>query len=458
MDRRKAWIAISAFLIMSGLWASGSAGADLDMKEGKWETTSETVMEGMPYQMPVQKSTHCVTRKEMIPMSSEDRERCKILSQNVRGNTITYKMKCTDKEGIADIEGETTYADNGTSYRGNTSMKVTDKKGKATTMKMKVTGRRIGECDAPGKAREQAAAASAEKGPNPEPFLAMIPPLPKNSCYPTENEKRAYYDEAKSVEQKIQEELDRRQRESDAQAKETQKGLKAQAGKQPSGPIVMDQDKIGYAVTSQKKTMQERTQLQKTLDEKRVAMEKKFRDFDDQPQLKSMRGDIKGLERDYTANQGRLRGSYLQYCQECSQKYQALLSERLALIKSSVPDYQRLDQLYATELKFQADMQSAYSGGGMAAGSQKQPLRWIGYEQALRDMQEYLKVSTAYTRCEQGGGRYSSDQSTEQDSAGSQSGGKPRSGQDETKNKSEKSAAEKVLENPVKGLKKIFGF
>jgi hypothetical protein len=168
MDRGKAWIGVSSFLILSGLWAAGLARADLDMKEGKWETTSEAVTEGMPYQMPTQKTAHCVTRKDMIPMSSEDKERCKIISQNIRGNTITYKMRCTDKDGTAEIEGESTYADNGNSYRGTSSMKVTDRKGKTTNMKMKVAGRRIGECDAPG--REQAPIASPEKG--------TIPPVP----------------------------------------------------------------------------------------------------------------------------------------------------------------------------------------------------------------------------------------------------------------------------------------
>jgi hypothetical protein len=165
MDRGKAWIVVSSLLILLGLWATGLARADLDMKEGKWETTSEAVMEGMPYQMPAQKTTHCVTKKDMVPMRSEDKERCKIISQNIKGNTITYKMRCTDKDGTAEIEGESTYADNGASYKGNSSMKVTDKKGKTTNMKMKVAGRRIGECDAPG--REQAPIASPERGVSP---------------------------------------------------------------------------------------------------------------------------------------------------------------------------------------------------------------------------------------------------------------------------------------------------
>jgi hypothetical protein len=162
MDRGKTWIAASLLLVMSGLWAAGPALADMDMKEGKWETTSETVMEGMPYQMPAQKTTHCVTRKDVIPMTGEQKENCKILSQSIKGNTITYKMRCMDKEGTADIEGESTYADSGSSYKGNTSMRLTDKRGKTTDMKVKVAGRRVGECDVPG--REQATGVSPERG------------------------------------------------------------------------------------------------------------------------------------------------------------------------------------------------------------------------------------------------------------------------------------------------------
>jgi hypothetical protein len=188
MNRSRTWIAAGSLLLMSGLWAAAPALADLSMKEGKWETTSETVMEGMPYQMPAQKIVHCVTTKDVVPVTGERRESCKILSQNIKGNTVTYKMKCADKEGTTEIEGESTYADNGASYKGNTSMRLTDKQGKTTNMKVKVAGRRIGECDA--SAREQAPTTYPERGTGPGlPDLRMEKPMGQDMTVSQPDEK-----------------------------------------------------------------------------------------------------------------------------------------------------------------------------------------------------------------------------------------------------------------------------
>ena len=170
MDRGRVWIAVGSLIMVSGLWTAELWGAELDMKEGKWETTSETVMEGMPYQIPAQKVTHCVTKKDVVPMAGKQKENCKVLSQSIKGNTVTYKVRCVDNEGTTELEGDSTYADSGASYKGTSSMRVTDKQGKIINMKMKVAGRRIGECDASG--RDQMPTASPERS-----MVPVMPPI-----------------------------------------------------------------------------------------------------------------------------------------------------------------------------------------------------------------------------------------------------------------------------------------
>lgn len=99
----------------------------------QWEFGME--MEGLSFAMPKQKT--CVPKTSKEPPVTADNEECRILSKKQVGNRFIWKAEC--KEGL--MEGDITST--ATSYQGTLTM--TDKSGESTRMKM--SGKRLGECD-----------------------------------------------------------------------------------------------------------------------------------------------------------------------------------------------------------------------------------------------------------------------------------------------------------------------
>lgn len=125
----------------------------VNMTEGRWEIITEMSMEGMPFQMPPTRTFQCITKENPVPRDPEKEKNCKTLSQSIRGNTVEWKVRCEDKEGTTEAEGQITYT--GASYKGNMTAKMTDRSGKTETVKMKLAGKRVGECtDADKRQRE----------------------------------------------------------------------------------------------------------------------------------------------------------------------------------------------------------------------------------------------------------------------------------------------------------------
>lgn len=127
-----------AFLIFTPVWA-------IDMKEGMWEHTIEVKMEGMPGvpAMPLTR-TQCMTKKDLVPKSSENEGNCKVLEQKITGNQVVWKARCVEKDSVIESEGNITYS--GTTYSGSQKTKITEKGGQTMTSTAKMKGRRIGEC------------------------------------------------------------------------------------------------------------------------------------------------------------------------------------------------------------------------------------------------------------------------------------------------------------------------
>ncbi len=128
-------VAVCSFVLPA--WAAGPA------KAGKWQTTMEMEMEGMPMKMPPVTTTHCITKEQAdnaenaIP-KSEKQTGCTFSDVKVDGNTISWKMTC-EKQGMTGT-GTVTYS--GDSYVGKMDMKMQDH-----AMHMKYSGKRIGDCD-----------------------------------------------------------------------------------------------------------------------------------------------------------------------------------------------------------------------------------------------------------------------------------------------------------------------
>lgn len=123
------------------LCVAGTAhSAGVDMREGEWETSSETTMTMGAMSMPptTRKLTYCLTREDLVPKTETDKD-CKILNKKVVGNTVSWRMECKKSEG----EGEITYR--GSTYNGNFRMKMVEE-GQTMNMNMKLAGKYLGPC------------------------------------------------------------------------------------------------------------------------------------------------------------------------------------------------------------------------------------------------------------------------------------------------------------------------
>ena len=125
-----------------------------------WETTTEMQMMGMS--MPARTSRHCAPRewKEPPGAGDNDRAKCETVQFTGSGSTYTWKMKCAGPPPMTG-EGQVTRTADG--YTG--TMKMTTPQGEMT---MKMTGKRIGDCDGGetkrqiAKVQETAAAAQTQ--------------------------------------------------------------------------------------------------------------------------------------------------------------------------------------------------------------------------------------------------------------------------------------------------------
>ena len=134
------------------LTLSGTAWAQIPIREGNWEVTVQLEMAGMPMKMPDIKDTRCLTQDQLkdpslaIPSGSPDKNNdCTVSDYKATGNKATWKMTCTSPMPLSG-SGDVSYA--GDTYDG--SMTMTTGAGDIT---MKFKGKRLGECAAPPAVR-----------------------------------------------------------------------------------------------------------------------------------------------------------------------------------------------------------------------------------------------------------------------------------------------------------------
>ncbi len=140
----KVLMTAALILVAAAAMTTGSASAkDVAVHEGQWETTMEMKMEGMPFAVPPVKVTQCITKDNLVP-KQKDETNCKMKSQKITGNKVTWTQECIDRGTKIESQGEITY--HGDTYEGTVNMKTTEKSGKTSTSSMAMTGRRIGEC------------------------------------------------------------------------------------------------------------------------------------------------------------------------------------------------------------------------------------------------------------------------------------------------------------------------
>ena len=141
-SRRLATVAFCA------LFAASLLAQDL-MKPGRWETTTQMDMPGLPVKMPEMKATSCVTPDQAKNPGGtvqnatwrgrgRGNDNCKTSDQKVDGNKVTWKIACTGADAMTG-EGEMVFS--GDSYAGKMTMSMAQGQ-----MTMQYSGKRIGEC------------------------------------------------------------------------------------------------------------------------------------------------------------------------------------------------------------------------------------------------------------------------------------------------------------------------
>lgn len=143
MKRRNFFRIFRTVFFCTTILLTASASEGLDMREGEWEHTAEMVMEGMPFLIPPTKIRVCLTKKDPVPVSEEDKD-CIVKDHTISGNTVRWSVICKDKDGTSEGKGAITYS--GSSYKGTIKMTMTDKKGATEQMTFKLSGKYLGPC------------------------------------------------------------------------------------------------------------------------------------------------------------------------------------------------------------------------------------------------------------------------------------------------------------------------
>ena len=138
---RKKFKHFAAILIL-GLSALTSANADVDLHEGLWEISSKIEMSGIPVKIPDMKTSQCINKEKIIPKTDKKINKyCTVSEQNIDGNTVTWKMACTNN---IESQGSITYHRD--TFEGLITTKTEVPNMGMMTMSMQMTGRRTGVC------------------------------------------------------------------------------------------------------------------------------------------------------------------------------------------------------------------------------------------------------------------------------------------------------------------------
>ncbi|MDY0109832.1 MAG: DUF3617 family protein [Candidatus Krumholzibacteria bacterium] len=132
-------VAITTTILLVALLA-GVAWTASPTVTGKWEVTTTTEMTGMP----PQSVTHvqCMTDDNLVPVSEEARQECKITAIEIEGSAVSWSIIC----GEGRMTGTGRIIFEGDRMHGTMQMTID---GIGTQVTNTLTGRRIGDCDKP---------------------------------------------------------------------------------------------------------------------------------------------------------------------------------------------------------------------------------------------------------------------------------------------------------------------
>jgi hypothetical protein len=107
-----------------------------------WESTSQMVMAGMPFKPPPNTVKFCAPRDSNQPPPAPPGQTCTVSNLQRSGNKVTWDTQCTGEMDTTG-HGEITY-ETPDSYTG-----VIDLTAEGVSMKINLTGKKLGDCDRP---------------------------------------------------------------------------------------------------------------------------------------------------------------------------------------------------------------------------------------------------------------------------------------------------------------------
>lgn len=139
---KRAWlITVLAAALVLPSWAFAVPNID----DGEWEFTMQMEMPGMPANMPPMRFSNCLTKNNPIPKQEGPAAAgCEVVDQSVKGNRVSYTMRCKQDDMVMENKGETTFSGGRMDGTVHQTMKQGGKVVHTSTAKM--TAKRIGPC------------------------------------------------------------------------------------------------------------------------------------------------------------------------------------------------------------------------------------------------------------------------------------------------------------------------
>lgn len=107
-----------------------------------WKTTSQMVMQGMPFSPPPNTVKICAAKDAREPPPPPPGQTCTVSNVQRSGNQITWDTQCTGEMDMTG-HGDITY-ESPDKYAGEMNMTS-----EGVTITIKLSGEKIGECDKP---------------------------------------------------------------------------------------------------------------------------------------------------------------------------------------------------------------------------------------------------------------------------------------------------------------------
>jgi hypothetical protein len=129
-------------LAASSLVLSVSWSARADAPGVLWESTSQMVMEGLPFRPKPSTLKYCAAADSSSPPPSPPGQNCTVSNMQRDGSKVTWDTQCTGEMDMTG-HGEINY-DGTDAYAGEINMSA-----EGVNMKITLSGKKLGECDNP---------------------------------------------------------------------------------------------------------------------------------------------------------------------------------------------------------------------------------------------------------------------------------------------------------------------